>query len=84
MNFKKTLLAVALTLSAGFAMAADLPQVAILATGGTIASAEDGNGLTPQLTGEQLAGYVPQAAELADIDIVQPMNIDSTNMRPAD
>lgn len=37
MNFKKTLLAVALTLSAGFAMAADLPQVAILATGGTIA-----------------------------------------------
>ena len=34
MNFKKTLLAVALTLSAGFAMAADLPQVAILATGG--------------------------------------------------
>ena len=37
MNFKKTLLAAALTLSAGFAMAADLPQVAILATGGTIA-----------------------------------------------
>ena len=27
---------------------------------------------------------MPQAAELADIDIVQPMNIDSTNMRPAD
>ena len=60
------------------------PRILLVATGGTIASAEDGNGLTPQLTGEQLAGYVPQAAELADIDIVQPMNIDSTNMRPAD
>ena len=60
------------------------PRILLVATGGTIASAEEGNGLTPQLTGEQLAGYVPQAAELADIDIVQPMNIDSTNMRPAD
>ena len=60
------------------------PRILLVATGGTIASAEDGNGLTPQLTGEQLAGYVPQAAEIADIDIVQPMNIDSTNMRPSD
>lgn len=56
----------------------------MVATGGTIASAETGEGLAPQLTGEQLAGYVPQVAELADIDIVQPMNIDSTNMGPAD
>lgn len=58
------------------------PRILMVATGGTIASAEEGNGLTPQLTGEQLAGYVPQTSELADIDIVQPMNIDSTNMRP--
>ena len=61
-----------------------MKSILMIGTGGTIASAEDGNGLTPQLTGEQLAGYVPQAAELADIDIVQPMNIDSTNMRPSD
>ena len=60
------------------------PRILMVATGGTIASAEDGHGLTPQLTGEQLAAYVPQASELADIDIVQPMNIDSTNMRPTD
>ena len=60
------------------------PRILMVATGGTIASAETGEGLAPQLTGEQLAGYVPQVAELADIDIVQPMNIDSTNMGPAD
>ena len=60
------------------------PRILMVVTGGTIASAETGEGLAPQLTGEQLAGYVPQVAELADIDIVQPMNIDSTNMGPAD
>lgn len=60
------------------------PRILMVATGGTIASAETEVGLVPQLTGEQLAAYVPQAAELADIDISQPMNIDSTNMCPAD
>lgn len=60
------------------------PRILMVATGGTIASAETEVGLVPQLTGEQLAAYVPQAAELADIDISQPMNIDSTNMRPTD
>ena len=60
------------------------PRILMVATGGTIASAETEVGLAPQLTGEQLAAYVPQAAELAEIDISQPMNIDSTNMCPAD
>ena len=59
-------------------------RILIVATGGTIASAEEGSGLAPALTGEQLAGYVPEIAELCDFDIVQPMNIDSTNMRPRD
>lgn len=60
------------------------PRILIVATGGTIASAEEGNGLTPQLTGEQLTGFVPEIAEIAQVDVVQAMNIDSTNMRPAD
>ena len=60
------------------------PRVLIVATGGTIASAEEGSGLTPQLTGDELAGYVPEITQLADVDVVQVMNIDSTNMRPAD
>lgn len=59
-------------------------NILIVATGGTIASMEDGRGLTPTLSGEELAGYVPEIADLCDFAIVQPMNIDSTNMRPRD
>jgi L-asparaginase len=55
----------------------------MIATGGTIASMPRENGLAPGLTGEELAAYVPEAARLAELDVVQPMNIDSTNMHPS-
>ena len=61
-----------------------MKNILLIATGGTIASTEDGHGLSPALTGDDLARAVPEAAELAHLDVVQPMNIDSTNMRPAD
>lgn len=61
-----------------------MKNILLIATGGTIASAEDGNGLSPALTGEELARSVPQIHGLCHLDVVQPMNIDSTNMRPAD
>ena len=57
-------------------------RILIVATGGTIASTEGRGGLAPMLSGDQLAGYVPEIRELCDFDAVQPMNIDSTNMRP--
>lgn len=59
-------------------------RVLIIATGGTIASMQDDRGLSPQLTGAEIAAYVPQLAEVAEVGFVQPMNIDSTNMRPTD
>ena len=59
-----------------------MKHILLIATGGTIASAEDGNGLSPALTGEELARSVPEIEGLCELDIVQPMNIDSTNMRP--
>ena len=61
-----------------------MKHILLIATGGTIASAEDGNGLSPALTGEELARSAPEIEGLCELDIVQPMNIDSTNMRPAD
>ena len=61
-----------------------MKKILLVATGGTIASAEDGNGLSPSQTGEDLARAVPEIASLAEIGITQLMNIDSTNMRPAD
>ncbi len=59
-------------------------RILIIATGGTIASTEDGAGLAPTLTGKELAARVPLIDTLCDLDFVQPMNIDSTNMRPRD
>ena len=61
-----------------------MKKILLVATGGTIASVEDGRGLAPALGGEELARYVPEIADVCDFDVVQPMNIDSTNMRPAD
>lgn len=62
----------------------DVPmkRILLIATGGTIASSEDSNGLSPTLTGTELAQAVPEIAQLAHIDVLQLMNIDSTNMRP--
>lgn len=59
-----------------------MKRVLTIATGGTIASAEEGSGLAPALTGEQLVAAVPAVARLADVAVSQVMNIDSTNMRP--
>ena len=59
-------------------------RVLLVATGGTIASTEDGAGLTPTVSGRELARQVPLLDTLCELDFTQPMNIDSTNMRPAD
>jgi len=59
-------------------------RVLIIATGGTIASTSEGEGLTPTASGRELADKVPLLDTIADLDFVQPMNIDSTNMRPRD
>ena len=61
-----------------------MKRILLIATGGTIASTEDGNGLSPALTGEELAQSVPESSGRCERDVVQPMNIDSTNMRPSD
>lgn len=54
----------------------------MVATGGTIASTQAGSGLAPTLTGHELAAMVPGIDGLCELDVCQPMNIDSTNMRP--
>ena len=60
-----------------------MKRILLIATGGTIASLPEENGLVPAVTGEELASRVPQLADLCDLDVVQPMNIDSTNMHPS-
>ena len=61
-----------------------MKRVLMIATGGTIASTTGEDGLAPTLTGQELAARVPLIDTLCELDFVQPMNIDSTNMRPRD
>lgn len=61
-----------------------MTRILIVATGGTIASTQGAGGLAPTLTGRELAERVPLLDTLCELDFVQPMNIDSTNMRPRD
>ena len=63
---------------------ADAPKKRILlvATGGTIASQESENGLTPGLGGNDLLKAVPEAGAFCQVDTVQVINIDSTNIQP--
>lgn len=55
----------------------------MIATGGTIASKNNGEGLTPALTSEELLSCVPEIAELAQVTTIQPFNLDSTNVCPS-
>ena len=59
-----------------------MKNILMIATGGTIASKEGELGLTPAVTGEELAASVPGIKDICHLEILQLMNIDSTNMRP--
>ena len=59
-----------------------MKKILLLATGGTIASRNLGEGLTPALTAEELLGCVPEIAGVCDVLAEQVCNLDSTNMRP--
>ncbi len=59
-----------------------MKKILLIATGGTIAASGTGKGLYPILAPEKLitlAGRAPY-----EIDSIQPMNIDSTNIQPED
>ncbi len=60
-----------------------MKKILMIATGGTIASMDQGDGLTPVLTSEQILEMIPEARSYCDVDAVQLMNLDSTDMTPA-
>lgn len=59
-----------------------MKHILMIATGGTIASKEGEMGLTPAMSGEELADNVPGIRDKCKLTVLQLMNIDSTNMRP--
>ena len=60
-----------------------MKRILMLATGGTIASKESGHGLSPAITSEEILHSVPEIGELCQVETLQLMNLDSTNIGPA-
>ena len=57
-----------------------MKKILLIATGGTIASKYTQEGLSPQISAEELLKYIPAAREFCTIDTVQPFSLDSTNV----
>ncbi|MBP3901832.1 MAG: asparaginase [Blautia sp.] len=57
-----------------------MKKILLIATGGTIASRHTEKGLSPQISGEELLGYIPEAKDFSRIDVIQPFSLDSTNV----
>lgn len=62
----------------------DKKKICLIATGGTIASVETPEGMKPLLDGKVLLAKVPELESLGVIDIVELMQLDSTNIQPKD
>ena len=60
-----------------------MKTILLIGTGGTIASEVTDSGLAPELTTEQLLSHLPAISEICHADCVQLLNLDSTNMTPA-
>lgn len=60
-----------------------MKKILFLATGGTIASCPSAaGGLAPAITSQELLSFVPELAQLCQIDAVQLCSLDSTNVGP--
>lgn len=57
-------------------------KVLMIATGGTIASVKTKYGLAPEINSEELLNYVPEIKQYCDVETIQLLNIDSTNIQP--
>ena len=60
-----------------------MKRILMLATGGTIASCENGHGLSPSITSDEILRHVPEIGAICTVETIQLMNLDSTNMSPA-
>ena len=61
-----------------------MKKVAILGFGGTIAMVPNEHGaLAPAKGVDELIKYVPQLTSMADVELFQLVNLDSTNVNPS-
>ena len=57
-------------------------RILLLTTGGTIASEVGSSGLVPELTTEDLLAHIPAISGICEVDCIQLLSLDSTNMQP--
>lgn len=57
-----------------------MKRILLLGTGGTIACKVGAHGLSPQIACDDLLSYVPDARSFCQVDTVQLLNIDSTEI----
>lgn len=57
-------------------------NILLITTGGTIASAESQNGLTPTINSKELIKFVPEINKICSFKTIDLMNLDSTNVGP--
>ncbi len=60
-----------------------MKHILLIATGGTIASKDNGNGLTPSIDVNILLEYIPAIRHICSVTGTSIMNIDSSNMNTA-
>lgn len=61
-----------------------MKKVLLLSTGGTIASRSGGNGLTPDMDGEALLGYLGDLGNRFQVEVKQILSLDSSNIQAAE
>lgn len=59
-----------------------MKKILLIGTGGTIASEVTQNGLAPELTTEQLLAYIPAISDICEVECIQLLSLDSTNITP--
>lgn len=59
-----------------------MKKILLIGTGGTIASQVTEDGLAPELTSRQLLTHIPAISDICDVESIQLLNLDSTNIAP--
>ncbi len=59
-----------------------MKNILMIGTGGTIASKQTEAGLTPGLNAEDVLSYIPAVKDVCQVETLQVLNLDSTNMTP--
>ncbi len=61
-----------------------MKRILMIVTGGTIACEPSSDGLVPRLSGKDMLSGIPGIASLCEIESLELMNLDSSNLQPED